>query len=109
MGKLCVVVLTAFVALNSVTAENRDSIPGRRSKTTLVNRVSHVSPRNSWHEVNLDVSRRPAPLDAAASYIANLVDDVAVTPSGSGSKSDLRIKPWISGRNGVGVKVELCW
>lgn len=109
MGKIGLVVLTAFVVLNSVEAETGKSVQGRHSESALISRVSYPSPQARWRDVNPDVPRRRAPIDEAASYIANLVDDVAISPSGSGHKSDLKIRPWVSGRNGVGVKVELSW
>jgi hypothetical protein len=62
-----------------------------------------------WRDINLDVPRGRDPMGEAASYISTLVETVAISPSGSGSPSDLKIRPWISGRNGVGVKVELSW
>lgn len=109
MGKVALVILTAFVVLNSVAAETRRSTLGRHSESALIGRVSYSSVDVRWREVDLDAPSRPDPLDNAASYIANLVDEVAITPSGSGNKKDLKIKPWVAGRNGVGVKVELSW
>jgi hypothetical protein len=97
------------VVLNSVAAETRQSMPGRHSERAVISRISYSFPQARWHDINLDVPRRSDPLNEAASYIANLVDDVAISPSGSGDKSDLKIKPWVSGRNGLGVKVELAW
>jgi hypothetical protein len=109
MGKIILAVVTGFVTLNSVTAETRKNMQSRDGESALISQVSHSPSQARWREVNLDASRRRDPMDEAALYIANLVDDAAISPSGSGSNSDLKIRPWVGSRNSVGVKVELSW
>ena len=109
MGKIILAVITAFVTVNSVTAETHKDMPSRDGERALISQVSYSPSRARWREVNLDAPRRRDPMNEAVSYIANLVDDVAISPSGSGSNSDLKIRPWVGSRNSVGVKVELSW
>lgn len=109
MEKFVVVVLAAFAVLNSAAAETPRSLAGRRSDSTLISPINHSPPQAMWRDINLEVPRRRNPMDEAAVYISSLVDTVAISPSGSGNPSDLKIRPWVSGRNGLGVKVELSW
>jgi hypothetical protein len=108
MLKIVLGVLTAFMVVNLASADSEKSLLVDSSDSTLVVHTSHSDVDRTWLEVAQGQQRRDS-IDEAALFLANLVGEGPPQPSGAGQKSDVRIRPWLNGRNSLGVKVEISW
>lgn len=109
MLKLLLGVATLGVLMNSALADPSHEARLDHSNRPMLLQATHISTVSVSSRAPDKEPVKRAPIDEAALLLANLVGDAPQPTSGSGGVSDLRVRPWFNGRNGVGVKVELSW
>jgi|GEM_PF-6330173 len=112
MGKLFLGILATVLTLGAADAEQRpaalNTTKSRRPARELIVQVHHPLGNQLWGEA-ATFQKGPTPLDEAALFLTDLIGDSPRPVSDGTHGSELRIKPWVSSRASVGVKVELSW